>query len=143
MTNPRSENPQGGARAPLGALEHGAPLVLYAVYIFISGSSRDSAPPMQGADKTAHGGAVGRRVPFILWALLYFRRKGELRVNVALAMGASSALGALLELWQALLPYRSCEFGDWVADTIGAILAGAVSWAVAATLHARSSRGRA
>lgn len=35
---------------------------------------------------------------------------------------ASTALGALLELWQALLPYRSAELLDWVADALGALL---------------------
>lgn len=36
---------------------------------------------------------------------------------------ASAALGALLELWQAFLPYRSAELLDWVADALGALLA--------------------
>jgi VanZ family protein len=36
---------------------------------------------------------------------------------------ASTALGALLELWQAFLPYRSAELLDWVADALGAALA--------------------
>jgi VanZ family protein len=36
---------------------------------------------------------------------------------------ASTVLGALLELWQAFLPYRSAELLDWVADALGALLA--------------------
>jgi VanZ family protein len=34
----------------------------------------------------------------------------------------SVLLGGALELWQALLPYRTCEFLDWVADALGAAL---------------------
>lgn len=35
---------------------------------------------------------------------------------------ASTVLGALLELWQAFLPYRSAELLDWLADALGAVL---------------------
>jgi VanZ family protein len=33
------------------------------------------------------------------------------------------ALGGGLELWQMLLPYRSAEFLDFVADAVGALIA--------------------
>jgi VanZ family protein len=42
---------------------------------------------------------------------------------------SSSALGGLLELWQALIGYRSCELLDWVADIAGALCVAAAYWA--------------
>jgi VanZ family protein len=50
-------------------------------------------------------------------------RRGALLAGFA----ASAGLGALLELWQALLPYRSAELLDFVADALGALLAVAVT----------------
>jgi VanZ family protein len=46
-----------------------------------------------------------------------------MRVTALRGFAASTALGALLELWQAFLPYRSAELLDWVADALGAALA--------------------
>ena len=39
----------------------------------------------------------------------------------------SAGLGALLEIWQAFLPYRSAELLDFVADAVGALIAMALT----------------
>jgi VanZ family protein len=39
-----------------------------------------------------------------------------------LAVALSAMYGAVLEAWQGLLPWRSMELLDWVADVAGAIL---------------------
>ena len=43
---------------------------------------------------------------------------------IVASISVSSLMGALLEFWQSLIPYRTAEFADWIADTLGAILAG-------------------
>jgi VanZ family protein len=75
--------------------------------------------PFSSADKVKHALAfavVGysylRSVKFLLphWEVWSRRRLGA-----SLALG----LGALLELLQALVPYRTAEFADLVADAVG------------------------
>lgn len=92
--------------------------------IFVVGSL-PGAPPVARElnDKAQH--AIG----FGLLAWLWCRALRRLRPNPSLGrvalggFGVSVAVGGLLELWQALLSYRTCEFLDWVADAIGAALA--------------------
>jgi VanZ family protein len=52
----------------------------------------------------------------------------------------SVAVGGALELWQALLSYRSCELLDWVADSIGALLGAGL---YAGVQHVLGPRARA
>jgi VanZ family protein len=54
------------------------------------------------------------------WELPHLARGRQLLIAALLA----SAVGALLELVQATLPHRSAEVLDWIADTLGAALAG-------------------
>lgn len=49
---------------------------------------------------------------------------------------SSTFVGALLELWQALLPYRTAEFLDLVADGLGAVLA---AWIYGAVRRSRTT----
>ncbi|HEX3597829.1 MAG TPA: VanZ family protein, partial [Polyangiaceae bacterium] len=44
--------------------------------------------------------------------------------RVFAAVAVASALGGLLEIWQLLLPWRTSEVLDWVADTLGAVAVG-------------------
>jgi VanZ family protein len=79
-------------------------------------------------DKVLH--ALG----FGLLAWLWCGALAELRPRLGAARWAaggfalSSAFGGLLELWQGLIGYRSCELYDFVADVAGALVAAAV-WA--------------
>jgi VanZ family protein len=106
-----------------GFFLHVAPAALYVAAIFYAGSV-EQGPTLDvqfiSPDKLLH--AVG----FFAMQLTMFRavrwRYAELgTARVALvALVISSAVGALLELWQAALPHRTAEFSDWVADTLGA-----------------------
>lgn len=40
----------------------------------------------------------------------------------------SSVVGGLLEIWQAMLPYRTAEWLDFVADVAGALVACGCVW---------------
>jgi VanZ family protein len=89
-------------------------------------------------DKVLH--AVGFGLLAGLWcsALAALRpRLGVLGIAAG-GFALSSAFGGLLELWQGLLGYRSCELLDFVADVFGALVV-AAAWA---TLRARG-RGAA
>jgi VanZ family protein len=104
---------------------------LYVLAIFVVGSL-PSAPPVgqSVSDKVQH--ALG----FALLAALWCRALRRLRPDSSLARGVlggffvSIGVGGALELWQALLTYRTCEFLDWVADGVGAALAVALYAAV-------------
>lgn len=94
-------------------------------------------------DKVLH--AVGFGVLAGLWCsalgALWGSALGALRPRLgALGVAAggfalSSAFGGLLELWQGLIGYRSCELLDFVADVFGALV-------VAAAWTAWRARGR-
>jgi VanZ family protein len=96
--------------------------VLYVLAIFVVGSLPGAPSVVQDvSDKLQH--AVG----FALLAWLWCRALEKLRPGLGLARVAlggflvSVGVGGALELWQALLSYRTCEFMDWVADAVGAI----------------------
>ena len=76
----------------------------------------------QISDKLQH--CVG----FALLAWIWCRALGKLRPghgvrrNMIGGFWVSVAVGGALELWQALLSYRSCDLLDWVADSVGALV---------------------
>ncbi|NLE88838.1 MAG: VanZ family protein [Myxococcales bacterium] len=114
-----------------GALHHVAPALLYVLAVFYLGSI--STDPLAEVsfdwkDKVIHaivfGGmqlTLARAVRF-LWPELTIRR-----VAVVSAV-AATLCGGLLELWQAALPHRTAELLDFLADALGAAVAG-VWWA--------------
>ena len=113
------------------------PALAYLVGIFVLGSVRFSAAPGHVSDKTAHFVVFGLLVLPMARALRYF---GDHPATERLGRGAllSSLAGAALEAWQALLPHRSAELLDWVADT-----AGAFAVALVVAVVARLARGDA
>ncbi len=103
---------------------HVGPALLDAAAILLVGSLRTAPPGAEHfSDKTLHC------IAFAIFAWLAARAIRFVRpawptARVLLAgFLASSALGAGLELWQGLLPYRDSEFLDFVADAIGAAIA--------------------
>lgn len=81
------------------------------------------APP--GSDKLVHVLLFGALAVLWRWALAARSPRS------ALAIGAAVWLyGGALELVQALIPYRSCEWGDFLADGLGAGLGLALAWGV-------------
>jgi len=74
-------------------------------------------------DKLLHALAFGGLA--LLLARAAHWRRPEAILSRKLWFGAlgASALGLLLELCQALTEYRSADPWDWIADTVGALLA--------------------
>lgn len=124
LTNPR--------RRP-GFYLHVVPAALYIVAIFYGGLARNVPdiffhetliPP----DKVLHFFAFGG-MQMVLFRAFRFLKPGARTVRLLVwAVVAASVLGALLELVQATVPYRDAEFMDWVADTLGALVAMGVLW---------------
>jgi VanZ family protein len=106
--------------------------VSYVVAIFVVGSLPGGPEIVrQVSDKLGH--AVGFGLLAFAWCRA-LRALGPSASLAKIALGGfavSVAVGGALELWQALLSYRTCEFLDWIADTFGAGVA-AGSYAIAA-----------
>jgi len=91
--------------------------VAVAITVFIaSGRGQVSGPSIAHADKIAHALVFGLIATLVGRS---FRRRRWVWVAIVL----TSAYGAADEWRQSLTPGRSVEFGDWVADTVGAALA--------------------
>lgn len=74
------------------------------------------APAVIGA--VPLGDKIGHVCGFALLMLWYAQIYDGTRERLRCALGAAS-LGILIELLQALTPYRSAEFADFVADALG------------------------
>ena len=110
-----------------GFLLHVLPVLIYVPVLFWLGAIHTGFELSESfipQDKVKHFGAFALLVFLLLRALRYeFPAAANGRLVGASIVG-SSLVGALLELWQLLFPYRSAEVADWVADTLGALLAG-------------------
>ena len=99
------------------------PLLLALAICAASGTSRLATPDLGftfSKDKLAHFLVFG------LLATALLRTPGLKRRGLAGAVVAAlltSAYGAFDEFRQSMTPERSVEFADWVADTVGAIVA--------------------
>jgi VanZ family protein len=105
--------------------------VLYVLAIFVVGSLPGAAPVGPSiSDKIQH--AIGFALLAWLWCRALKRLRPESSQRRILLGGflVSAGVGGALELWQALLTYRTCEFLDWVADGVGAAVAVGVYAAV-------------
>lgn len=89
--------------------------MLAATVVIASGRSQVSAPPITHIDKIAHFGVFG------LLATLIARCPGVSRFRHAIII--VSLFGITDEFRQSFTPGRSVEFSDWMADTLGALLA--------------------
>lgn len=99
------------------------PLIIYWIVLLIATSiPADRMPSVGVGDKFSHFFAY-----LILSALLYFafslqEKYSVLKNNPALiSAGIASAYGIFDELHQMLIPGRSAELLDWVADFCGAL----------------------
>jgi VanZ family protein len=86
-------------------------------------------PDFELADKVWHLVAFGGLTALLSRTLRHLRRSAL--QAAATAAVCASALGALLEGFQALTRYRSADAADWVADSLGALLAYVVLRALA------------
>jgi VanZ family protein len=98
--------------------------VAYAAALLVLGSLPMGPQQTAGlSDKTLHFIAFGV-LAWLCWrALRELRPDAPVWLPLLGGFTASVLCGGVLELWQALLPYRSCELLDWVADALGALLA--------------------
>ncbi len=88
-----------------------------AATIFLASSrSTVAAPGISNFDKIAHFSVYG-----LLATLLVRLGRGPRAVWLALL--ATSLYGVSDEWHQSFVPGRSCEVADWMADTLGAVLA--------------------
>jgi len=103
-----------------------APAILYASALFYGGLIRMAALPEVGfvpTDKLLHAAAFGGLSFLLVRAARYFMPAAPQQKPLLVGCFGASALGALLEVCQAFVPYRSADPWDWVADTVGAGLA--------------------
>jgi VanZ family protein len=115
----------------LAGLTHIGPAIAYVAFIFVGGSVSGGETYVTMTDKQLHAVAFGVMVPLLARATRFVRPQLALTSQLAVSAAASSLIGALLELWQAVLPHRNADVFDWVADTIGAVTAGSILAALA------------
>jgi VanZ family protein len=116
------------------------PALAYAIAILVVGSLPSTpSGAQQLGDKTLHFLGFGLLAGLACRAVRQLSPELSSRGVLLYGLGVSAGLGALLELWQALLTYRSCEFLDWVADVLGAGLAVAIRAALQALSKPSSS----
>jgi VanZ family protein len=99
------------------------PAVLCTMGVFVLGSIHGGPPGLEVSDKVAHAFGFAVLAASYWWAFA-----GRLAPMARAMRGALAAcgVGALLEVWQSFLPYRSAELLDFVADAVGAVSASAV-----------------
>lgn len=126
-----------------GALHHVLPALLYVVAVFYMGSIAVDPPgelAFDWSDKVLHALAFGG-MQFTLARAMRFSWPELSAERVAVrSVVTAAACGGVLELWQAALPHRSAELLDFVADAVGAGLAGWFWWG---THRTRTSAGGA
>ncbi|WP_175414695.1 VanZ family protein [Nibricoccus aquaticus] len=125
MTQPSSTtHPQPpGARSSRAVFW---PLVLMALIFFASSNSQIAAPNVSGIDKFGHFVVYGWLG--VLWARVPWVTRWK-PLGVWTAVAVASLYGITDEFHQSFTPGRGVEFADWLADTVGAL--------VAVTIYAR------
>ena len=122
------------------------PIVAYAALIFFLSSQSQSSIQflvfihVPNFDKVLHLAEYGA---FGLLLARAFSGGGTAfspRQAVAGALIIAALYGASDELHQFFVPTRACEWGDWIADSIGGLVGG-VSWFVLLRLVSRGSPG--
>lgn len=93
----------------------------------------------------AHKDKVGHFVLYCIFGLLtaHGLRRGygmPLSKTIVLAVLLSSAYGALDELSQLRVPYRTSDVMDWMADTLGATAAAAIYYTYDSARNTKKSR---
>jgi VanZ family protein len=122
-------SPQAGDLLRPGWQLHVLPAALYLVVAFVTGSLPSSAMgpvDLQTKDKLLH--FLG------FWLMqwtharaLRFMHPGWSEAQVLFAsFGTATVAGGLLEAWQFLLPHRTADWRDWLADGVGALLGAAL-----------------
>jgi VanZ family protein len=120
---------------------HLGPAALYVGAIFYGGLIRMRELPELGfvpTDKLLHAAAFAGLAFLLFRAAVFGIPRATAHRQLLWGAFGASALGALLEVCQAFVPYRSADPLDWVADTVGAALAVALvtAWSQLASKRA-------
>ena len=110
-----------------------APAVLSVVVVFVLGSAEMPHIPetdFKWSDKVGHLFAFGFVQVTHVRALEFLGAPRKNLSQIGWAVASATLVGGLLELWQSFLPHRSAEWGDLLADAVGAALAGVLYWAL-------------
>lgn len=102
------------------------PLIIYWLILFVATTLPTQHMPKTGiSDKIEH--FLGYfLLTFLLCNTLYFQDKkvAMKKFPVILALGIVAFYGMVDELHQYFVPGRFCDINDWIADVIGALIAG-------------------
>jgi VanZ family protein len=99
-------------------------LAWMAVIFYLSHQPTLDTPSLfENQDKAMHGGAYGLLAILMLGAMPLRSPPGYTSRQVWLSVLLASLYGISDELHQSFIPGRSPEVGDWLADTLGALLA--------------------
>ena len=114
------------------------PASAYVALVFVLGSMPTGGGPPGVSDKALHllafiplPGLSERATRLWLSDIALSRR-------YLISAAFASLLGGLLELWQAVLPHRSCDLLDWVSDTAGAAIGAVLGLGVYSLLNRRN-----
>lgn len=107
------------------------PALVYASVIFVAGSlpqGPETEFVFAFQDKLLHMLAFGG-FGLLTWrALRHLWPAKERLWLLVVSLGVGAFVGGALELWQALLPTRSADVFDWLADIAGAACAALGLW---------------
>lgn len=107
------------------------PAVVYASVIFVAGSlpqGPETELVFAFQDKLLHLLAFGGLAVLVWRAARHLWPAKERVWLLGVSLGGAALVGGVLELWQALLPTRSADVLDWLADVAGALLAVLALW---------------
>lgn len=110
------------------------PLFIYCAIIYYISSLPSPPTPDLGfdwGDKVIHAGAFGLMGLFAIRAARWFAQGKTLIHWIILGVIFCIAYSALDELHQSYVPGRDADVMDWVADVVGALLAGVGVWLIA------------
>lgn len=102
------------------------PATVYVAAVFYTGLIRIGKLPEVGfvaTDKLLHALVFGGLALLLARAARTLLPHWPFGKRLALSALGASFLGALLEICQSFVAYRSAEFLDWFADTVGAVCA--------------------
>ncbi len=121
----------------LGGAVQLLPAPLYSVWLLSFGTKRvDGGASIN--DKLAHALGFGLLAILVVVGLRFIWPRLSPLKGAASGSALATLVGALLEIWQHFLPYRSAEWLDLVADAVGALFFGALASYCLAWLSARS-----
>jgi VanZ family protein len=98
------------------------PAVVFTAWIFIAGTSTSGPPGPEINDKLLHALAFAVCAGSYVPAVGLLRSFREPWPNIAVASLLAVSVGAMLEICQYFLPYRTAEWADLGADSVGALL---------------------